>query len=135
MTTAKGASACDIDTIQDRTQDLKTELVDLYYNHVSNSAGAIPIVGAFVTAGMTTAKGAYGIYQDNKYDVLNGVIADINRQAYQLKDCMDEKIDVLEAHVNLNEMQDAWYLFDVAAGYDGEDFDVDERNQGCVVFV
>jgi hypothetical protein len=122
--TGYAVSACDIDTIQDRTQDLKTELVDLYYDHVSNIAGMVPIVGGFVTAGMTTAKGAYGIYKNDKHEVLNGVIADINRQSDQLKDCMDEKIDVLEAEINLNEMQDAWYLFDVAASYNGDDFDV-----------
>jgi len=122
--TGYAVSACDVNTIQDRTQDLESELFDLAFNAVANSAGAIPVFGAFVTAGMTTTKGAYGIYQDNKFDVLNGVIADINRQAVQLKDCMDEKIDALEAKINLNEMKDAWYLFDVAAGYDGDDFDV-----------
>jgi len=36
---------------------------------------------------------------------------------------MDEKIEVLEAKINLNQMQIAWLLFDIAAGYDGDDFE------------
>jgi hypothetical protein len=95
----------------------------MVFNFVADSAGMIPVVGSFVTLGMTTAKGAYDIYQNDEYDMLNGVIADINTQSDQLKDCMDEKIEVLEAKINLNQMQIAWLLFDIAAGYDGDDFE------------
>lgn len=114
---------CDIATIQHRTQDLKAELIDLTYNHFANMVGVAPVVGPLFTMWMNTAKGAYGIYKNDKHSVLNGVIDDMNRQVGQLKDCMDEKIDVLEAQTNLNEMQDAWYLFDVAANYAGDDVD------------
>jgi len=53
---------------------LESALSDMVFNFVADSAGMIPVVGSFVTLGMTTAKGAYDIYQNDEYDMLNGVM-------------------------------------------------------------
>lgn len=107
--------------IPQRTTDIRDNLRNVFEDLEANLAGGIPVIGPFAAAAMHFRNGIFRAVEDSENGLLNGVIDDINARHEQLKNCMNERIDLAMVEIHVNEMKRAFVLYNLAAYVPGSD--------------